>query len=126
MRIAPVSVLATLVVALLSQSGGAQQAPAGTGDADWPMYRHDSAGTGHSTLTSIDPRNVATLRQAWSYSLLGATNAAPAGRGGGPPTLSSEATPIVAAGTMYLPAAGRIVALDPATGRELWRYAVNG
>jgi len=125
MRFAHASLCAAVVALVLSQGGGAQQPPA-AGDGDWPMYRHDSAGTGHSTLTSIDPRNVATLRKAWSYSLLGGASTPPAGRGGGPPALSSEATPIVVAGIMYLPAAGRIVALDRATGQELWRYAVVG
>jgi len=27
---------------------------------------------------------------------------------------------------MYLPAVGRVVALDPEKGTELWRYAVTG
>jgi len=46
---------------------------------DWPSYRRDHAGTGASPLTQIDARNVATLTQAWSYSLQAAAPAAPPG-----------------------------------------------
>ena len=42
------------VLAAQSQSGGTNPA-AGVGAAtDWPMYRHDQAGTGYSPLTQID------------------------------------------------------------------------
>jgi quinoprotein glucose dehydrogenase len=118
------AVLCSLVAVVATQIRGAQPPPPRAADADWPLYRHDSAGTGHSNLSSITPGNVATLRQAWSYDLIG--EGAPPGRGGAPATLASEATPIVVAGTLYVPAAGRIVALDAATGRERWRYVVAG
>ena len=35
---------------------------------------------------------------------------------------SSEATPIVVNGVMYLPAGDSVVALEPETGKEIWRY----
>src|SRR5262249_15125104 len=47
-------------------------------------------------------------------------------RGAGAPGVNSEATPIVVAGVMYLPAAGRVVALDPDTGAEIWQHAISG
>ena len=59
------------------------------------MYRHDYAGTGYSPLSQINTENVASLREAWSYSLQGDPPASgPPGRGGaaGP---NSQATPIV-------------------------------
>ena len=34
----------------------------------------------------------------------------------------NEVTPIVVNGVMYLPAGNRVVALDPETGKEIWRY----
>jgi glucose dehydrogenase len=34
---------------------------------DWPMYRHNLAGDGFSPLTQINTRNVANLKEAWSY-----------------------------------------------------------
>src|SRR5262249_47478215 len=50
-----------------------------------------------------------------------APNPAASGRGGagGP---NSEATPIVVNGVMYLPAANRVVALEPETGKGIWQY----
>ena len=60
-----VGVLLSVAVALF---GAAQSRPAGSA-ADWPMYRHDLAGTGYSRLTHITPANVATLTQAWTYRL---------------------------------------------------------
>ncbi len=78
---------------------------------DWPMYRHDQAGTGYSPLTQITPRNVGRLHRSWSYALQ-ANN--------------SQATPIVVAGVMYLPASNRVVALDADTGTEIWQRPVTG
>jgi len=124
---------ATLVAAaLLVQSGGAQQtnttrATVRTPNGDWPLYRHDPAGTGYSPLAQITAANASRLTQVWSYSLQSDVPA-PAARGGkkgggGP---NSEASPIVVNGVMYLPAANRVVALDPETGREIWTYPVTG
>ena len=111
----------SVIAILLAQSGGTPQ------PTDWPMYRHDLTGSGYSSLTQITINNVARLSQTWSYSLQSETPppASAAGRGGagGP---NSEATPIVVRGVMYLPAANRVVALEPETGKEIWRYAVGG
>ena len=113
-----------VAVAVAARGGGAQQGRGQASDGDWPMYRHDFAGTGHSPLAQIDARNVASLTRAWTYGLQPdpASAAPPGGRG----AINSEATPIVARGVMYLPAAGRVVALQPETGKELWRYTVAG
>ena len=112
---------AVLAVALPG-GGRAEQQTARAGDGDWPMYRHDYSGSGHSPLTQIDTRNVTALARAWTYGLQGDSPPPPTGRGG----LNSEATPIVIGAVMYLPAAGRIVALQSDTGKELWRYVVTG
>src|SRR5262245_3941832 len=116
--------LSVLAVATLlaSHSGSAQRTASASGD--WPMYRHDRAGTGFSPLAQITPANVSTLARAWTYGLQ-ADPPAPSGPGnqGG---VNSQATPIVVGGVMYVPAANRIVALDPATGREIWRHPVEG
>src|SRR5438093_150474 len=89
-----------VLTVLLGQSGATQQRSAdkiGTASkGDWPMYRHDLAGTGYSPLTQIDARNVAKLAQVWTYRLQSDAPpaAAPAGRGGAG-GVNSEATPIV-------------------------------
>ncbi len=105
-----------LLSMLLTQCGGAQETMA-SDDGDWPMYRRDLAGTGYSALAQITAENAATLTQAWTYSV--AAEAADGGRGP-----NSQVTPIVVDGVMYLPAADRVVALEPETGRELWRHQV--
>ena len=88
--------------------------------SDWPMYRGNFAGTGHSPLTEITPENVSTLVRAWSYDLT-REMASPDDRGP-----NSQVTPIVVEGVMYVPAADRIVAMDPVSGEEIWRHMVDG
>ena len=109
------------------QQGEAKQAAKDSG-ADWPMYHRDFAGTGYSPLKQITEQNVASLTPAWTYRLQ--SDAPPPvatkGKGRGPGGANSEATPIVVNGVMYLPAAGRVVALDPETGKEIWDYPVTG
>ena len=126
MRARPFNVLAGLLIStLLVQPGSMQSRPAGS---DWPMYRHDYAGTGYSPLTEISARNVSTLTRAWTYRLQSDNPPAPAagGRGGAGGGVNSQAPPIVINGVMYLPAADRIVALQPETGKEIWRSMVTG
>ena len=119
--------IGALLEVLLMASSGAQPR-ATTTIGDWPMYRHDLAGTGHSPLTQITPANVAKLTQSWTYRIQGdtAAAAAPSGRGGASAVVNSQATPIVIDGVMYLPAANRVVALDAETGKEMWQSPVTG
>src|SRR5437867_9105203 len=113
-----------MLAAVLVHGGGAQSRPPQSGDGDWPMYRRDYAGSGHSPLAQIDTKNVTALSRVWTYGLQNdPATPTPAGRGGGP---NSEATPIVVGAVMYLPAAGRVAALQSETGKELWRYTVTG
>lgn len=105
---------------LLAQTA---KVPAG----DWPDYNRDLAASRFSPLKQINAKNVANLTDAWSFSLK-SPEAAPAGgaRGGsGPGGVSSEATPIVVHGVMYLPAGNRIVALDADSGKEVWAYTLE-
>ena len=98
------ALLLTFAAILPAQTARKAARPAG---ADWPMYNRDLAGTRYSPLAQITTKNVAGLKQAWSYPL---------------EARASEATPIVVNGVMYLPAGNRVVALDPETGKEMWRY----
>jgi quinoprotein glucose dehydrogenase len=86
---------------------------------DWPSYNHDMASTRYSSLTQINAKNAATLKSAWTFSLKG--EGPPPRFGGG----GSEATPIVVNGVMYLPASARVVALDAASGKEVWSYTMT-
>jgi len=119
-----VAALCSLAVLSVGLQTGHGQAPASRAAAgsDWPLYRHDFAGTGYSPLTQITPQNVARLSETWRYSLQGDAPATGRGAGGA----NSEATPIVVGRTLYVPAANRIVALDGDTGRVVWQHVVTG
>ena len=83
---------------------------------EWRTYNHDLAGTRFSPLSQINTSNVARLTQVWAYR--------PNPTGARP---SPEVTPIVVNGVMYLTAGNRVVALEPETGKEIWRYQLpNG
>lgn len=85
-------------------------APPGPGD--WPRAWHDDGATKYSPLTKITPANVASLKKAWTYDT--------GDRAGG--FRGWEVTPIVVDGLMYFPTAGgKIVALNPETGAEVWK-----
>src|SRR2546425_2453171 len=103
------------------------QSPPKNLGTDGRLSRHDLAGSGYSPLAQIDTKNVAKLIQVWTYGLQ--SDAPPAAQGtgrGGAGGPNSEATPIVVNRVMYLPAANRVVALEPDEGKELWRYTVSG
>lgn len=103
-------------LALLAAPALYAQAPrrATITSGDWPMYSHDVQGRKFSALTQINPSNVANLKQAWTATL----------RTTGAPT--AEETPIVIGGVMYVAAAGKILALEGHTGREVWTYELPG
>ena len=85
---------------------------------DWPAYGRDAGGARFSPLTQITRANVASLQVAWTYHTGEPDMAAMSHR---PPAL--EVTPLVVDGLMYISTpAGNIIALDPATGAERWRY----
>jgi quinoprotein glucose dehydrogenase len=104
---------------------------------EWPTYGHDSGGQRFSPLTQLTPANVDRLQVAWVYHMRPApaadgasgSSAPPQGRGGGrggAAFTSSEATPIVIGGVMYVSTPyGRVVALDSTTGREIWNFKVT-
>jgi glucose dehydrogenase len=93
-------------------------------DADWPTYNRDLAGTRYSRLNQINTTNVSTLVRAWSYrlrpepgrSVLAIDKPASSFE------LFQQVVPIVVNGVMYLPSGNRVVALEPETGKEIWRY----
>ena len=91
---------------------------------DWSSYNRDLAGTRYSPLTQINTANVSTLVESWSYRLRPQVGkAVPAvDKPASSFEIFQEVTPIVVDGVMYLPSGDRVVALDAATGKELWRY----
>src|SRR5215470_9195101 len=93
-------------------------------DADWPTYNRDLAGTRYSPLTQINATNVSRLTQVWTYRLRPAAGVAvPAvDRPASAAEIFHQITPIVVNGVMYMPSGNRVVALEPETGKEIWRY----
>ena len=113
-----------IIAALVAHAGSAQQGAGRSPDWDWPTYNRDLAGTRYSPLTQIDTTNVSTLTRAWSYRLRPEPGVAvPAiDRPASSFEMFQQVTPIVVNGVMYLPSGNRVVALEPETGKEIWRY----
>ena len=123
----------------------AQSKGAPSPSTEWPTYGHDPGGARYSPLTDITPANVGRLSVAWVYHMKPTditaptaseadpevADAAAAGRGrgrggrgsGGSGFSAGETTPLVIDGVMYVSTPyGRVVALDPTTGKELWVF----
>jgi quinoprotein glucose dehydrogenase len=95
----------------------------GQSPSEWPTYGRDPGGSRYSPLRQITPDNVARLTTAWTYHT---GEVGPAPQRGAAPAL--ETTPIMVDGTLYVSTPlGRVIALDPATGAERWKFdpAVN-
>ena len=93
------------------------------GQGDWPSYGHNQDGQRYSPLTQIDGKNVSKLRLTWQYGVdSGAVDLNPATRA----LTATEAVPIMAGGMLYTPTIHHsIVALEPETGQEIWKYDLN-
>jgi quinoprotein glucose dehydrogenase len=111
-RLKLLSLLACLLFAGIGVS--AQDAP-GTG---WPYYGHDAGGMRYSPLTQINRNNVAKLKVAWVFHTGDLQNSDNPSRRSG-----FETTPILVDGSLYITTAfNRVIALDPATGKQKWAY----
>lgn len=86
--------------------------------AEWPTYGNDDGGTRYSVLDQINRENVSLLEVAWEYH----TGDSSDGSDDLQPT-TFQATPILVDGVLYLSTVfGRVIALDPETGDEIWNY----
>jgi len=97
------------VAALMAQSGGGRGAakPYTT----WTAYQGGSHSAQYSALDQINKANVSRLEVAWTYPVNG----------------TIVFNPIVVDNVMYVQGTGNaIVALDAATGKEIWRHANQG
>ena len=96
----PLTLFAAVLLALLIR-------PALHAQTDWPVYGHDAGGQRYSPLTQITPANVAGLQRAWTF------------KGG---KTGSQVTPVVVGGVMYVTTPDSVVALEPETGKQIWRF----
>jgi hypothetical protein len=114
MRLPPSALLCTAVAAALSSSTAADA-------ADWMQFGYDAAHTGYNPAeTTITPANVAGLTRRYSVDLPATVDSAPV-------YLSNVAT---SGGTRNLLFAlsnnGRLMAIDAATGAEIWHASQSG
>jgi glucose dehydrogenase len=94
--------IALTCVALVSVAVAAQN--------EWRTYGNDPGHARFSTLTQIAPENVTRLTKAWEFDTR-------------TPGRKWQNTPVVINGTMYITLQnGGVVALEPETGKELWRF----
>lgn len=75
---------------------------------DWPDYLGDAASSQFSDLDQINTRNVGQLAVAWTYDF--------------PGNGQSIGNPIVIGSRLYTVWSGGLIALDAATGAEVWRH----
>ncbi len=85
----------------------------------WEAYGGDPGGMRFSPLTAIAPANVAGLEVAWVHHHGDVSD----GTGEWKATSAFEVTPILADGRLfYCTPMNRVIALDPASGEELWSF----
>jgi quinoprotein glucose dehydrogenase len=103
--------LAYYLMALVAAATASAQVPQ---NVDWPGVGNDPGCMRYSKLNQINRENVGQLQPAWTYH----TGEL---RGGEGKTI--ECTPIVVDGVMYITTGRlRVVALDAASGEELWQF----
>jgi quinoprotein glucose dehydrogenase len=103
--------------ALFTLAAVATSPPSSAAGADWPAFGRDPGGSQHSPLATINTRNVGQLKQVWVHRS-GDFVDAPLPKG-----TVLQATPLHANGTLYFcTPMNRVIALDPATGKERWSF----
>jgi len=110
--VAPWALLALL--ALAQSARPARSAPPAL-DAAWPV-NGGVDNIRYTSLTQIDTKNVSQLRVAWTYDSHDAFKGS-----------EMQSNPIVVNGKLYVTTPTlRVVALDAATGREIWTFDPSG
>jgi quinoprotein glucose dehydrogenase len=89
----------------------------GVDEKDWPAYGRTQAGTRYSSLKQITESNVKDLEVAWTLrtgDLIGPNDSG---------ETTNQVTPIKVGNDMFICTAHQyLIAIDPATGAEKWRY----
>jgi quinoprotein glucose dehydrogenase len=119
-RVLAVVVVAVGVAVGVSTSLSGQTAPGGTaGETEWRFFGSDSGATRYSPASQINADNVKDLRVAWRWS---ARNFGPR------PVPSMQVSPLIVNGVMYTTAGINrdVVAIDAATGQQLWHWRPTG
>jgi len=86
-------------------------------DGEWQSYGRTEFGERYSPLKQITPANVGNLTEAWRIR----TGDMPTDKD--PVELTNQNTPLKVNGMLYACTAhSKVLALDPDTGKEIWRY----
>ncbi len=86
---------------------------------DWPHWGGDLGGTRFADVPSLTPETVGRLEEAWRFRTGDSTEGS--GYFGNPSSFKS--TPILIADRLiFTTPFNRVIALDPVTGKELWRF----
>ncbi|MGV8861313.1 MAG: glucose/quinate/shikimate family membrane-bound PQQ-dependent dehydrogenase [Pseudomonas sp.] len=86
-------------------------------DGDWQSYGRTAFGDRYSPLAQITPENAGKLVPAWTYR----TGDIPGPNDPGETT--AENTPLKVNGMLYVCTPhSQVIALDPDTGKEIWRF----
>jgi quinoprotein glucose dehydrogenase len=118
-------VLAAVVVALVvalsvsARLAGQTNAAGANAATEWRFFGSDSGATRYSPADQINATNVRNLQVAWRFST----------RNFGPrPAVASQVSPLIVGGVMYTTAGANrdVVALDAATGQQLWQWRPTG
>ena len=105
-----------LAACTVPTSNPAVPGPRSADGPDWTAYGKDAMGSRHSPLAEINRENVSSLTMAWTFHTGEPLPTSSAKR-------SLEVTPVVVNGVMYVSTPlGKVFAVDPLTGREIWRY----
>jgi len=109
------SVFVLIIAALLSAPVAIDRTSLAVADhetVDWPVYRGDPKGNQYSAIAQIHAANVDRLQPAWEYHTRDANERS-----------TMHANPVVVNGVMYITTpALKAVALNAATGREVWVF----
>ncbi|MFP3945117.1 MAG: pyrroloquinoline quinone-dependent dehydrogenase, partial [Alphaproteobacteria bacterium] len=91
---------------------------AGRDATGWPRYGQDAGGNRYSAADQITPENVSRLEVAWTY-----RTGDLASKSGVIRESVFEATPVLVEGMLiFCTPFNEVVALDPGTGEQRWRY----
>ena len=93
-----------LIVLLLAASVAPPQQG---GDGEWRAFGRDAGAQRYSPLSQINTKNVASLQAAWSFDT---------------GSRDLQMTPLVVAGVMYVTGGPSVFALEPETGKEIWKF----
>ena len=102
---------------LKAQQPAQGQALPGILPEDWPAYGRTQSGLRYSPLAQINADNVKDLKVAWTYRTRDFKTDKDSGE------TTNQVTPIKVGNNMYICTTHQfLVALDPATGKEKWRF----